>query len=293
MPSLRAPIPDITALRRLDWALPPQEIDCHLVSHRASDRRLAESRPPLLFVHGAFMGAWVWERHWLPEVARQGWDGHALSLRGHGRSDGQDRRHRWLMRDYVHDVHQAIASLERPPVLIGHSMGASIVERVATRYPAPATVLLGPTGGMIGPQMALQIARISPRDLLQGLFARPLDARPEFLFASSTPPGQTMAALAQTRPLSVVNQIELALPSPLQASQSPLIVIGMQEDNIIPTHAVEAFADKHQVPATLIPHAGHTPHLEPRHWSDALEITLNRIQDTLSRVPYPGLSISP
>ncbi len=285
MSPLTDSVPDITALRRLEWALPPTEVSCHMATQLAEDRRLAASRPPLLMIHGAFMGAWVWERHWMGEAARLGWDCHALSLRGHGKSDGHDRRHRWLMRDYVQDVLQAIGRLDRPPVLIGHSMGAAIVERVAARYPAPATVLLGPTGGLIGPHLALQIAAISPTDLLQGLLARPLDARHEFLFASSTPRRQTLAALAQTHPLSVLNQVELALPKPLEASQSPIIVIAMAQDNLIPVHAAERYAQRRGVPLTLVPHAGHTPHLEPDHWEDALHITLQRVEHTLALQP--------
>jgi pimeloyl-ACP methyl ester carboxylesterase len=46
---------------------------------------------PLLFVHGAFMGAWVWAETVLPYMAQHGYEAHAVSLRGHGQSEGRER----------------------------------------------------------------------------------------------------------------------------------------------------------------------------------------------------------
>ena len=45
-------------------------------------------RPPLLFVHGSFCGAWIWAEHFLPFFAEAGWECCAVSLRGHGGSEG-------------------------------------------------------------------------------------------------------------------------------------------------------------------------------------------------------------
>ena len=50
--------------------------------------RGASPRPPLLFVHGAYSAAWVWDETFLPWFAGKGFDAYAVSLRGHGASDG-------------------------------------------------------------------------------------------------------------------------------------------------------------------------------------------------------------
>ena len=50
----------------------------------------ANGRPPLLFVHGGYCDGWCWEPHFLPWFAARGYAAHALSLRGHGRSGGQE-----------------------------------------------------------------------------------------------------------------------------------------------------------------------------------------------------------
>ncbi len=49
---------------------------------------------PLLFIHGAWHGAWCWAEHFLDYFAAHGYAAHALSLRGHGNSPGRERL-RW------------------------------------------------------------------------------------------------------------------------------------------------------------------------------------------------------
>jgi hypothetical protein len=43
---------------------------------------------PLLFVHGSWHAAWCWDEHFLPYFADCGYEAHAVSLRGHGGSEG-------------------------------------------------------------------------------------------------------------------------------------------------------------------------------------------------------------
>ena len=98
----------------------------------AARPRGASRRPPLLFVHGAFAGAWCWDEYFLPWFSARGYAAHAVSLRGHGGSAA--RGPLWIassLDDYVADTVAAAAQLDAPPVLIGHSMGAIVVQRAA------------------------------------------------------------------------------------------------------------------------------------------------------------------
>lgn len=99
-------------------------------------------RAPLLFVHGAYVGAWCWAEHFLPWFAERGYEAHALSLRGHGKSGGHDRLHGFGLGDYVDDLEVAVRALPRPPVVIGHSMGSLVVQKYLERGKAtlPAVV---------------------------------------------------------------------------------------------------------------------------------------------------------
>ena len=99
----------------------------------------AQEHPtPLLFVHGAWHGAWCWADHFLPYFAAHGYAAHALSLRGHGGSHGHARLRWTRLSEYVADVAQTIERLPSPPILIGHSMGAAVVQHYLAAQPAPA-----------------------------------------------------------------------------------------------------------------------------------------------------------
>ncbi len=96
---------------------------------------------PLLFVHGAYHGAWCWE-NFLPYFAEQGFEAHALSLRGHGASDGRERIRSIRTAEYIGDVVNVSRRLSAPPVLIGHSLGCYIIQKYLEKHSAPAAVLL-------------------------------------------------------------------------------------------------------------------------------------------------------
>ncbi len=64
---------------------------------------------PLLFVHGAYGGAWIWDQHFLPYFAENGYAAHALSLRGHGESAGWEGVGVARLWQYVADLRQVAA----------------------------------------------------------------------------------------------------------------------------------------------------------------------------------------
>lgn len=55
-------------------------------------------KPPMIFIHGAFIGAACWAEYFLDYFAEKGHRAIALSLRGHGSSWGGDRLHFWHKR---------------------------------------------------------------------------------------------------------------------------------------------------------------------------------------------------
>lgn len=117
---------------------------------------------PLLFVHGASHAAWCWDAHFLEFFAGAGFAAHALSLRGHGESEGRDRLRWTSIADYVDDVAAAAGRMPRPPVVIGHSMGGFVVQKYLERHEAPAGVLGAavPPAGVF--RTALRIAQRHP-----------------------------------------------------------------------------------------------------------------------------------
>jgi non-heme chloroperoxidase len=119
------------------------------------------ARPPLLFVHGAFAGAWTFAEHFLPYFAAHGFPSYALSLRGHGASYGRDALTWASLADFVEDLEEAVAAIGETPVLVGHSMGAVVVMKYLERAEAPAAALIAPVPphGLLPASLTLAIAR--------------------------------------------------------------------------------------------------------------------------------------
>src|SRR5262245_40676625 len=105
----------------------------------------ASHSTPLLFIHGAWHAAWCWDEHFLPYFAEHGYCAYALSLRGHGASDGRQHLPWARFRDYLEDVEQVINQLEALPVVIGHSIGGFLIQKLMNTYKLPAAVLLAPS----------------------------------------------------------------------------------------------------------------------------------------------------
>ena len=59
---------------------------------------------PLLFVHGAYTGAWCWDEYFLPWFAERGFEAHAISLRGHGGTPAPGALDLAGIDDYVADL---------------------------------------------------------------------------------------------------------------------------------------------------------------------------------------------
>ena len=111
------------------------------VSTRLPDTR--SSNPPVVLVHGAANSAIVW-RYWQEELARRCWASYALDLRGHGRSAAIGLS-TTTMEDYASDIQRVTAMLDRPPVVLGWSMGGLIAMLYASCGEAAACVAMAPS----------------------------------------------------------------------------------------------------------------------------------------------------
>ena len=107
----------------------------------------ATAKPPILLVHGAWHAAWCWDRGFMDRLVARGHEAVAVSLRGHGGSEGHGRLAMRMhgLADYVEDIVRVVATIEKDPVVVGHSMGGFVVQRyLAERRRARAGVLLAP-----------------------------------------------------------------------------------------------------------------------------------------------------
>jgi len=267
-------------MRPWDWALPPSAVHREVISAVPSgwqDQPRAERKPPLLFVHGLAHGAWCFAEHWLPAAKEQGFPAYALSLRGHGGSGGSQRLGRTMMRDYVHDVLQVIASLPQPPILVGHSMGALVVQLVAERYQPRGLVLLTPAP--LGGSAAILAARAHarPLDALQVVIGGTLPLRARDLFAGldRAAAARYLDRLGREAPLV---QYQLLIPRRIGPVRAPVLVIGVHGDRVIPASAVRDTAQAYGVDPLWFDRIGHDLMLDAG-WERPLAAILTWVDD--------------
>lgn len=98
----------------------------------------------VVMAHGAFCGAWAFERFRAPFEAR-GWRVRTPDLRGHEPGAEPRAVARLSMSDYAADLVRACEDLAEPPVLVGHSLGGLVCQMAARRVRPQAMVLLAPS----------------------------------------------------------------------------------------------------------------------------------------------------
>lgn len=230
------------------------------------------SAPPLLFVHGAYSGAWVWDQYFLPFFARHGYASHALSLRGHGQSAGGAAVPWRRLRDYVADVAQVAASLPRPPILIGHSMGGLIVQHYLQCHSSPGVVLMAsvPPHGLMGSLLGMTITNPGLyRDLAWAQSFGPVPSNGEAvrraLFSDDVPEELFHRFLQRFRaesPLVMLDLMGLDLPPSLPTVELPALVLGAANDAFVYPGALEATARTYHTQPEIFPNMAHAMMLD-------------------------------
>ncbi|MEK7403370.1 MAG: alpha/beta fold hydrolase [Gemmatimonadota bacterium] len=97
-------------------------------------------KPPVLLIHGMFGGAWYWEGY-QSLLASRGYSSHAINLRGHHGSRPVHDIGKVPLRDYIADATEVARALKNP-IVIGHSMGGLIAQKLAEAGLCRACVLL-------------------------------------------------------------------------------------------------------------------------------------------------------
>jgi pimeloyl-ACP methyl ester carboxylesterase len=221
---------------------------------------------PILFVHGAWHGAWCWQEHFLPYFAAQGYQVHALSLRGHGASESPRHPRTTRIRDYVADVAQVAATLDAPPILVGHSMGGLVVQKYLETHTAPAAVLLAPVPTSGALRTTLNVARKHPLRFLRANLTRslyPVIGTPrlarEFLFTRDLPADRLemyFSRLQDESYLAYLDMVAFALPRPRRVA-TPLLVITGRRDAIFTPREARRTARAYHADIKFFPDAPH------------------------------------
>jgi pimeloyl-ACP methyl ester carboxylesterase len=229
--------------------------------------------PPLLFVHGAWHGAWCWDEHFLDFFADRGFRALALSLRGHGTSDNVRRLSRCSLADYLADVASVADTLPTPPVLIGHSLGGLIVQKYLETRPAPAGVLLASVPPRGTGAAMLRIIKRHPWIAIKSTFGSDtlgVLKTPELvrlaMFSPSTPEPYVERYLnclrQESKRVLLVDGVLTNVPKP-ERVRAPMLVLGAEWDGSITQKEVRDTARAYRTEAQIFPDLGHDMMLEP------------------------------
>ena len=238
-----------------------------VISREPKEKRF---ETPLLFVHGTGHGAWCWDENFLPFFAKKGFSAHAVSLRGHGASEGGEKLKWTSVSDYVADVFQIASQMPTAPVVIGHSLGGLVIAKYLEKHAAPAGILFAPSPseGMFWSGLKLQMrnpllfARVALKQDYAVMFATPERAK-KFLFSADASDAKVAGYAARFGKESYRAALEMIwnLPKP-DKIKTPLLVVGAENDALIPARKIEKTARAFNAECRIFPRMAHDLMLE-------------------------------
>ncbi|MBP0444375.1 alpha/beta hydrolase [Roseomonas sp. SSH11] len=217
----------------------------------------------IILLHGAACGPWVWAEGFAQRLAAAGHPVVAPALHGA------------TLSDRVGTLRAALD--EGPAILVGHSLGALIAQRLLDHPSVRGAALLAPVSpeglwwsnahlASRDPVLWAEIARMAgPGDpsptVLRGLFGPRMDPEAALRLASRFSQESAAALLEAQMPQPV---------SPGWIHGRRVMVLGAAHDRLIPRDAVERCAAWHGTTATFLQGTGHLMMLDAG-WEDVAD----------------------
>lgn len=228
---------------------------------------LGKNGPPVLFVHGMWHAGWCWERL-IPWFEAAGFAPKALNLSEHQRREGEPIRIKGCsLERYVNDLRSEIATFDKTPILVGHSLGCLLIEIVMSDVRPPAVVLLAPTRHSIFRWSVVRFLLRHPLRFIQLLIHRsmwPPICTPklcrEMLFSPALPETEVRKwhGYLQNESFKVANHLLWGCgPKPAPPSGIPTYVIIGDRDRAVTVTNAKKVAAYHGTKAEIMPGMPH------------------------------------
>lgn len=225
------------------------------------------TRRPVLFVHGYFATATVFTA-WLPFFAARGVPAFAVNLRGRAGSRMSFDLGRASINDFVDDASKVARHLGSP-VVVGHSMGGLIAQRLAERGEVHAVVLISPAPprgiSVMSPRLAIKQLKYLPAIFRSREVVPAREDLREIVF-NRVPASMQDAILDELVPDSGRAGKEMSIsgvPVDRDRIRCPVLVIGARDDHFIPVSIAERVAKRYGAPIRILEGRGHMSIIEP------------------------------
>ncbi len=244
---------------------------------------------PIVFQHGMFHTAWCWG-WWQAALAERGWESHAHSLPGHGKSPLQRRIMLCTLDYYLGFVAAEIERMPRKPVLVGHSMGGALTQwylkYVGDDLPGAVLVAPWPSHSVITPQSQFRFLRRDPlAGVLQSIqltsnswIRTPQRAYDNFLAPGAVVDAEMLHANLGPESALILFQHTPVFWQPPQNVNTPLMWIACETDVLISVAEEKASADFYGAEYYLAPDAPHNVMMAHNHAE-----TLQQVEAWLTR----------
>ena len=244
---------------------------------------------PLVLIHGLGLSSALWNR--VRDSFGPGYQLVLADLRGAG-GTRELRREELSLERWADDLGALLGALEiRHPVLVGHSLGASVALKYALERPddVRALVLIGPDPNLsnLAPRMLAAADRIEAMGL-EAWVDEHWSKNPPFSDASLERDPSVLeeyrSLLLQNSPVDYVRQCRaIAAAESLagrlgQVKPPALVIIGGSDDRTLPEHGRQLAAELADARVVELPDVGHTLPLEaPEATATAVHAFLNDV----------------
>jgi pimeloyl-ACP methyl ester carboxylesterase len=239
------------------------------------DRPARTTRPSVLFVHGYFASAAVFTQ-WLPFFAARGMPAYAVNLRGRAGSRAGIDLGRVSIDEFVEDA-SAVARHLGSPVVVGHSMGGLIAQRLAERGDVRAAVLVSPAPPrgitVLSPRLAIKQLKYLP-SIMRSRRVVPDREDLREIVLNRVPRDMQDAVLDGLVPDSGRAGLEMSItgvPVDRARVHCPMLVIAADDDRFILPAVAERVARRYGAPIRRLPRHAHMSVLEPG-WEEIAEL---------------------
>lgn len=242
-----------------------------------------QTQDTLIFVHGAWHGAWCWEVHFREFFEQAGYQVITFDLPKHTAAGKVNGINRLTIGDYVSALKAQVDKCTKLPIIVGHSMGGFVVQQYLKNHRCKQAVLLAssPFYGVV--LTTLRLAKkpyFYPSLLgfnLYHLVNSPAKAR--FAFFSN----QLSEDTIQTYTNKLCDESYLAFlgmltPVPLkQQTQTPTLVVAAELDTIFSLADMRRTAKHYHADFKLITGSGHDLMLDVK-WHETATTIHNWLQ---------------